>query len=199
VSPKHWDVVEVEAIVRSEGSQKAAARKLGITPQRVSQILGGQAYREASNARHRRYFAKNREAGLCSCGRQPEPGFKSCNRCRENGSRSNERKKQEAKMRPRKRRWQIRVTPSIVGLRVVGLRVVARRGDRGLWIERDLPETLGAVLPLRRLAGANQLVVLDVSPRTPEAIRAALPSIRWSKLNRFPMIGKLHVMETRAG
>jgi hypothetical protein len=39
---------------------------------------------------------------------------------------------------------------------------------------------------------------LDVSPRTPEAIRAALPSIRWSKLNRFPMIGKLHVMETRA-
>jgi hypothetical protein len=76
---------------------------------------------------------------------------------------------------------------------------VARRGDRGLWIERDLPETLGAVLPLRRLAGANQLVVLDVSPRTPEAIRAALPSIRWSKLNRFPMIGKLHVMETRAG
>jgi hypothetical protein len=65
---------EVRTAIVKEGSQSAAARSLGVSRQYVNQCLKDLPSRKP-------IYAANRAKGLCSCGRKPRPGYKTCKKC----------------------------------------------------------------------------------------------------------------------
>jgi len=66
---------EVRAAIVKEGSQSAAARALGVSRQYVNQAL------KDERASRKALYAANRAKGLCSCGKKPRPGYKTCKKC----------------------------------------------------------------------------------------------------------------------
>lgn len=84
------------ATVEATGGQAAAARALGISRQRIHQILNEAETGESNESKRARYAA-NRDAGKCSCGRKSRPDYKTCKRCADANERTAKRNRDYAK------------------------------------------------------------------------------------------------------